>query len=275
VKDLLKRVVVSSIFIPILVGLLLFALDPYFQYVVVAIIALLASVAVWEYEQLAKAKGARTHSNVLIFFTIALVLSFFLSVKDPLFIFFPLIVFFVAFLLLFTLHFKEKEGAVMDLASSSFALLYVAVPMGMILGILYLPKVDGRFWLAYLLTVTKITDIGGYFAGSLYGRHKLAPLISPKKTIEGAVFGLVCAVGSSLLFHFISPMQLGMLECVVLGLLLSIMGQFGDLAESLLKRDANKKDSNQLPGLGGILDALDSLLLNAALLYIYLTYLKP
>ena len=150
--------------------------------------------------------------------------------------------------------------------------------MGMILGILYMSGVDGRFWVTYLLVVTKITDVGAYFAGNLWGRRKLAPNISPKKTIEGAVFGLVCACGASFLFYvgtdYGSPFHLGGYEWVFLGLLLGAVGQFGDLSESLLKRDANKKDSNALPGLGGVLDALDSVLFNAPIIYIYLRFLK-
>lgn len=150
--------------------------------------------------------------------------------------------------------------------------------MGMILGILYLQEVDGRWWVAYLLVVTKITDIGAYFAGSLWGRRKLAPAISPKKTIEGAIFGLVCAMAASFVFHLLSdyagPFHLGTFEWVFLGLLLGLAGQFGDLSESLLKRDANKKDSNVLPGLGGVLDMVDSILFNAPIIYIYLYFIK-
>ncbi len=277
-KDLLRRVIVSSISIPILICLLLFAFHPFFQYVVVAMIALLTGIAIWEYEQFAKAKGGQMILPVLIGLTVAVVFSFFVSVKNPVFTSLPLIVFFIGFLVLFALHFGEKDGAVVDLAVSSFGLLYIAVPMGMILGILYLPGVDGRWWIAYLLTVTKITDIGAYFAGSLWGRRKLAPAISPKKTIEGAIFGLGCAVFASWLFHFGSdyagPFHLGTFEWVILGLILGAVGQFGDLSESLLKRDANKKDSNALPGLGGVLDAIDSLLFNATIIYIYLHFMK-
>jgi phosphatidate cytidylyltransferase len=135
----------------------------------------------------------------------------------------------------------------------------------------------GRGWIAYLLVVTKITDIGAYFAGSLWGRRKLAPQISPGKTVEGAIFGLASAVSASYVFHLFSQgrsFQLTTLEWVSFGLILGAIGQFGDLSESLLKRDANKKDSNTLPGLGGVLDAVDSLLFNTPILYLYLKYIQ-
>ena len=133
--------------------------------------------------------------------------------------------------------------------------------------------------MAYLLTVTKITDIGAYVAGSLLGKRKLAPHISPNKTIEGAFFGLLCAIGASFAFHLlggaapVGTFQLGTLAWLPLGCILGITGQFGDLSESLLKRDANKKDSNTLPGLGGVLDAVDSLLFNAPIIYLYLNFI--
>ncbi len=277
-KDFYRRSIVTLISIAIVICLLLFAFQSLFQYIVAGCVALLAAIAIWEYETFVKAKGGRMIMPALIGLTVAEVLSFFIAAKNPILEVMPFIVFFLGFLVLFALHFEEKDGAIVDLAVSSFGLLYIAVPMGMILGILYLQEVDGRWWVAYLLVVTKITDIGAYFAGSLWGRRKLAPAISPKKTIEGAIFGLVCAMAASFVFHLLSdyagPFHLGTFEWVFLGLLLGLAGQFGDLSESLLKRDANKKDSNVLPGLGGVLDMVDSILFNAPIIYIYLYFIK-
>lgn len=277
-SDLYRRLTITFIAILIVVGLLFFAFQPVFQYGVVAFVATLAGIAIWEYEKLVKAKGGRMILPVLMSLTFAEVLSFFLAAKYTALHSGPIIIFLIGFLILFALHFEEKTGAIVDLAVSSFGLLYIAVPMGMILGILYLPGVDGRWWVAYLLVVTKITDIGAYFGGNLWGRRKLAPAISPKKTIEGAIFGLICAVAASFVFHLLSDyagsFHLGTFEWLCLGFLLGLAGQFGDLSESLLKRDANKKDSNVLPGLGGVLDLVDSLLFTVTIIYIYLHYIK-
>lgn len=277
-NDFFRRLVVSSISIAIVVCLLVFAYQPVFQYVVAGLVSILAAVAIWEYEQFVKAKGGRMIMPALIFLTFVECFSFFFAAKYTSLESASIIVFFIAFLILFALHFGEKDGAIVDLAVSSFGLLYIAVPVGMILGILYMPHVDGRWWIAYLLVVTKITDIGAYFAGSLWGRRKLAPTISPKKTIEGAVFGLICATIASWVFRFGSglagPFHMSTLEWICLGLILGAAGQFGDLSESLLKRDANKKDSNALPGLGGVLDSIDSILFNAPIIYIYLYFIK-
>ncbi len=279
-NDLGRRLVVSAISIVVVFCLLWFAFNSWFQYLVALIVAVLAGVAIWEYEQFAKAKGGRMIFPFLVAVTMAEVLSFYAAAQFSYLSSLPLVIFFIGFLILFALHFGEKDGAVVDLAVSSFGLLYIAVPMGMVLGILYLIGQDGRWWVAYLLAVTKITDIGAYFAGNLWGKRKLAPNISPGKTVEGAIFGLLCAVLASFGFHLLSDylgamrFHLGTFEWLLLGLVLGMTGQFGDLSESLLKRDANKKDSNALPGLGGVLDSIDSLLFNAPILYIYLHYLK-
>jgi phosphatidate cytidylyltransferase len=279
-KDLSRRFFVSTITIAIVVWLLIYAFHPSFQYVVSGAVALLAGIAIWEYEQFAKAKGGRMIFPFLVALTILEVFSFYLAARYPIMKSLPMAIFLVGFLVLFALHFGRRDGAVVDLAVSSFGLLYIAVPMGMVLGILYYAGQDGRWWVAYLLVVTKITDIGAYFAGSLWGRRKLAPNISPGKTVEGAIFGLICAILASFAFHLMSDyigalrFHLGTFEWLSLGLILGVTGQFGDLSESLLKRDANKKDSNALPGLGGVLDSVDSLLFNAPILYTYLQYLK-
>jgi phosphatidate cytidylyltransferase len=233
------------------------------------VVALLASAATWEYEQFVKAKGGQIITPVLLAVAFFEVIAF--ALPDPV-RGWPFWFFFAAFLLLFALHFRQKEGAIVDLAVSSFGLLYIAVPMGMIVGILHhAPDATGRFWVIYLISVTKITDVAAYFAGSLWGKRKLAPMISPGKTVEGAVFGLISAIGMSFIFFlFADGSMTGRYDWLWLGLVLGLTSQFGDLSESLLKRDANKKDSNAIPGLGGVLDSVDSLLFNAPLVYLYL-----
>ncbi len=271
--DLFRRLGVSSIVVLAVVGLVAFAHLPWFQFLVAAVVAGLSAIAVWEYDQFAKAKGGHVVFPALVVLTVAEVLSFFaVSLGAPVCL--PAVVFFLGFLVLFALHFRQNHGAIVDLAVSAFGLLYIALPTGMFLGILYgaAQPADGRFWLGYLLAVTKITDMGAYFGGSLWGKRKLAPTISPKKTVEGAVCGLICALGVSFLCS--SVLGLTTVEWLFLGLILGLVGQFGDLSESLLKRDANKKDSNALPGLGGVLDSLDSLLFNAPIVYFYLQYIR-
>jgi phosphatidate cytidylyltransferase len=122
------------------------------------------------------------------------------------------------------------------------------------------------------LLATFASDTAAYFIGRFFGRHKMAPRISPGKTWEGAVGGLIGAVIVSLLFSLLGPVRLhfGYLTAALLGLLISVFGQAGDLAESLLKRNAGVKESGGLlPGHGGLLDRLDSVLFAGAVVYIF------
>lgn len=260
-KDFCRRVIVAPLFAAAAALLLVGAYHDVLCWFVIAIVAILSALAVWEYGQLARTKGAKMGNTVVV-------LAFLVSISFVLSPALAASIFALGFALLFALHFKKLDGSLLDLASASFALLYIAVPMGMLLGTLYMPGLDGRWWVAYLLAVTKISDVGGYVMGSVWGNYKLAPRISPKKTVEGALFGLVLSLGMSWLFFKIGVVSSE--EWWILGLILGVVGQFGDLAESLLKRDAGKKDSNTLPGLGGMLDSVDSLLLNSVILYMYL-----
>ncbi|MED3724971.1 phosphatidate cytidylyltransferase [Priestia filamentosa] len=118
------------------------------------------------------------------------------------------------------------------------------------------------------LFVTWASDSGAYFIGKSMGKRKLWPDISPNKTIEGSVGGIVCGVIVALLFAFLSPLTESPLHLMVIGLVLSIFGQVGDLVESAFKRHYGVKDSgNILPGHGGVLDRTDSWLFVFPILY--------
>jgi phosphatidate cytidylyltransferase len=106
--------------------------------------------------------------------------------------------------------------------------------------------------------------------GRLFGKTKLAPNISPSKTIVGAVFGLISSVLVSLLLA--CYVNISYQEALFLGLILGVAAELGDLAESVLKRDAHVKDSNQIPGLGGVLDLIDSLLFTTPILFAYFRF---
>ncbi len=130
-----------------------------------------------------------------------------------------------------------------------------------------------NFYVLYFILVTKFSDLGAYVTGSLIGKHKMIPRVSPGKTWEGFGGAIVIATGVSVTFaHFFQHMLFGMtlLHAVILGLILSVSAVVGDLIESIFKREAGVKDSGGFfPGIGGILDLLDSLLFNAPLMYLY------
>lgn len=133
----------------------------------------------------------------------------------------------------------------------------------------------GRFLVLYLIIVVKFSDIGAYTAGRLFGRHKMIPRLSPNKTWEGFAGGMLLSIAASVCFSVIFDGNLGKVplpvgHSVILGLLLGATGVVGDLFESLLKRASSTKDSSAaVPGMGGLLDVLDSLLFGAPVLFVY------
>ena len=115
------------------------------------------------------------------------------------------------------------------------------------------------------------TDIAAYYFGTRFGKHKLSPVISPKKSIEGAVAGGVCAVITGLIIGKLIGISL--YHSIVLSVIVTVMAQLGDLSESLIKRDAGVKDSgHSLPGHGGFLDRADSYLFSIPVAYYYIKY---
>ena len=174
-------------------------------------------------------------------------------------------------LFLFLLQFfhKDNSQALVGISLTLFGVLYISWFLSFLIKIRFLE--GGVLWVAYLLAVTKAGDIGAYAAGTVFGRHNLIPHISPKKSVEGTLGGLLGSVlVSYVLWHFLS-LQFTLFHILVLGLLIGVVGQIGDLSESLMKRFCKVKDSGHLlPGMGGILDAVDSILFTAPIFYFHL-----
>jgi phosphatidate cytidylyltransferase len=128
----------------------------------------------------------------------------------------------------------------------------------------------GGSWVMLALLCGFLSDTGGYFVGRKLGKHRLAPVVSPKKTIEGALGGLAAGLCGGLVAHFWLLRELPLWHAVVLSLLATALGQAGDLCESLVKRSVGVKDSGTLlPGHGGILDRSDAMLFSAAVIWAY------
>lgn len=133
----------------------------------------------------------------------------------------------------------------------------------------------GREWVLLLVSVTWLGETAAYLVGSSMGRHKLAPSISPGKTVEGALAQLVMSVLAALGARATFFPSLSLESAVVVGLLLGVVGQAGDLLESAIKRSVGTKDTGRLiPGHGGLLDRIDSLLINTPVLLYYATYTR-
>lgn len=161
-----------------------------------------------------------------------------------------------------------------------FGLLYIVWLFNFLTKIVYLPPRDamgqttGQYYVLYLVLVTKFSDMGAYIAGSLFGKHKLVPHISPHKSWEGLVGAIALAIGGSFGLWLLIPQRLSVFsatDVAVLGMLLGLGAVIGDLAESIVKRSIEAKDSGGLlPGIGGVLDLIDSLLFTAPILFFYM-----
>jgi len=171
---------------------------------------------------------------------------------------------------------KSSTAGISAIGTTLFGLMYVPWLLNFIQKINFFPGVDGKFFVLYFILVTKFSDMGAYAVGSLIGRHKMIPRISPGKTWEGFGGAIVVSTGASVMFvHLLGDKMAGMTltHAIILGIVLSSTAVIGDLIESLFKRQAGVKDSGHFfPGIGGILDLLDSLLFNAPIMYLYLRH---
>ena len=166
---------------------------------------------------------------------------------------------------------KDNSQAVFSISVTIFGILYISWLFSFIVKIRMPPH--GAALLGALIFMTKVTDIGAYLIGSRFGKHAFIPRISPKKTIEGIVGGLLfaalAALASSSFLPKISIFSTGHL--IFIGVCVGVIGQLGDLSESLIKRDCLAKDSSGvIPGIGGVMDVIDSLLFTAPVFYFYM-----
>jgi phosphatidate cytidylyltransferase len=186
-------------------------------------------------------------------------------------------------------QFLSKRGGsgLLRISTTLFGLMYVPWLLNFIQKLHFFPDVisaegdvrdiDGNFYVLYFILVTKFSDLGAYCVGSLIGKHKMIPRISPGKTWEGFGGAIVVSTLVSVVFaHFLKDRLYGMnyFHAIILGVLLSTAAVVGDLIESIFKREAKVKDSGRwFPGIGGILDLMDSLLFNAPIMYLYLRHI--
>lgn len=178
----------------------------------------------------------------------------------------------VLFALLFLFRFRDLQTVAQQLALLLFAFLYISLPLSH-LSLLRATEF-GREWIFLVLLVVMAGDSGAYFSGVSLGRHKLYPAISPNKSVEGAAGGLIGSLGGAFVARAWFFPELSPLDCLALGAGLGLLGQLGDLFESMLKRSFGVKDSGTLfPGHGGILDRLDSLLFTFPPAFYYARYI--
>jgi phosphatidate cytidylyltransferase len=168
-------------------------------------------------------------------------------------------------------HSDAADRWTAQMGISALGPLYISLPLSMLLHLdRFIP--DGNLWIFFLLTVIFANDTGAYYSGKLFGRHKLYEAVSPHKTWEGAVGGLFLSVIAGAWFLAFIRLRPLSPEIFIVIVCLAVLGQIGDLVESMIKRNQGVKDSGGiLPGHGGILDRIDALLFAIPALYLYLS----
>jgi phosphatidate cytidylyltransferase len=182
-------------------------------------------------------------------------------------VYLPFVLAFVLAALFWQQHLQRGSGGVLGHCGiSCFSLLYLGLLGAFVLGI----RIDAGPWaILMFILVVKVSDIGAYTFGKLFGKHKLAPRVSPGKTWEGMVGAAVASIIVSIAVVLAFGIMKGWVASIF-GACMALIGQLSDLAESMLKRDAQQKDSsNRVPGFGGILDVIDSLLFAAPVAYVF------
>ncbi len=241
-------------------------------------------LALWEFYQLMERKGVNPSKRLGL--AAALVLStitWWWGPGHP-----SLGAFLAAFMIMITLRElcrPEMAFPIYDIATTAFGVFYVGWLMLHLLLLRELPRefglpdAAGSSFLLYAFLLAWACDTGAYFIGLSLGRRRLAPRVSPNKSVEGAIGGFLATVGAAFLgsaWFVRDPQGLPYLtggQTAALGVLVGIAAQLGDLVESLLKRDARIKDSSDtIPGHGGVLDRFDSLLFSGPLVYYFLTF---
>jgi phosphatidate cytidylyltransferase len=168
-------------------------------------------------------------------------------------------------------HAPERPRSTEQAGKIALGILYICLPLSLLM--VLKERVNGSTWIFFVLAVVFSGDTGAFYGGRFFGKRKLYPNVSPGKTWEGSVGGLLASLLTALLFSLFTDLSTSVLPLMVLAACLSIAGQVGDLSESMVKRVHGVKDSGyMLPGHGGILDRIDGLLFAVPVLYLFLTW---
>ncbi|HEX8559933.1 MAG TPA: phosphatidate cytidylyltransferase [Pyrinomonadaceae bacterium] len=285
-----SRLITAAVALPVLIASIVF---PPLQILFVALAVAAVVIALYEFWFLSKRVGARPDVVVGYAATAALVVVFFFGEPELVYLVAPLlfVLLVVAALLTEMLRGAPFDKMILSVGSTVLGVLYVAFlgahlvgvrtgfqdvlarPETFLVGDAYVSKTLSTHLLAFFFLVLMGSDTGAYYTGRALGRRKLAPAVSPGKTWEGAAGGMAASLAAAALAHYWFFPELALPAALGLAAVMNVLGVVGDLTESALKRGSNAKDAAQiLPGHGGLLDRLDSLLFNAPLIYYFALY---
>lgn len=274
---MLKRIISAAV--GVVIGVTALLLDNFYVYL--GLISVFSAIGVWELIHAVKCDKHKFLTWFCVIFSLAEPALFVIEQLKP----YRFMAFlFLAMILSCTMLFDHKNVTFVDVACCGAATFIIPMALSCIISTRYLYEdyLPGVFLLVYLLFCAWLGDSGAFFVGTFLGKHKLCPEISPKKTIEGMIGGIltvgVAVTVQCLVYNLILPSTLKMNYAVIIpiGMVASVLGVLGDLSMSVIKRQYNIKDfGNIMPGHGGILDRFDSVLFVAPFIYMVFSFLSP
>jgi phosphatidate cytidylyltransferase len=269
--NLAVRILTALVGAPLIIGLL-YKGAPWGFYLLVLPATLIGA---WELFNMTH-PGDRLSQVMGVGMTAATSLATFVADGDTRILVTMLVVVPLAGPLLTLVRLGEMRTAALRACAMGFGPLYIGVPLTLLAVMRRDLGADGPAYVVLTIMFAWFGDTGGYFAGRFLGRHKLYEAVSPKKTVEGSIGGLVGSVFGAVLAHFWFLPSLSLPHGIILALVAGALGQAGDLGESALKRSTGVKDSGAIvPGHGGILDRVDALLVTSAITFLYSIWFLP
>ena len=258
----IKRWITGIVIVPVLLIIILFGSESMFS----ALVIIFILGGMWEYNNMVFGKGFTIEKIESLIFALIIPLCVLLNNNKYLLAVMAFAVLLVFILFLWSI--KESTFDFLSVAKVIFGIMYIPFLMSHFISLRLLDK--GERWIIFVLVLAFAGDIVALYIGKYLGKHKLVPLISPGKTVEGLVGLVIGSVIACLIFCYYFLPEISLMHIAVLAFVGSIIGQLGDICESAIKRNYGLKDaSSLLPGHGGILDRLDCLIFIAPFVYYY------
>ena len=258
----IKRWLTGLLLAPILVIVIVYGSEAAFA----ALVIIFTLGGVWEYNKMTLGNGFRTEKIESLIFAIAIPLIV-LSGKNQ-YLLAALALSILLVFIIFVLSIKESNFDFISVAKVIFGIMYIPFLMSYFIALRMLDK--GVLWIFFVLVLAFAGDIAALYVGKSFGKHKLSPLVSPGKTVEGLAGLILGSTAASLIFGYYLLPGIPLMKIAILAFMAGIIGQLGDICESAIKRTYGLKDASSiLPGHGGILDRLDCLLFIVPFVYYY------
>ena len=259
-----QRIITSLIGLPILVLVIWFGNLPF-----ALTLVLMSIIGIMEFYHMANNLKIQPSRYFGIFTSVLLIVANYF--QDANIIKTSVITLATAISLVWLIFRSPREQAFTNWSWTMAGILYIGWTLGYWINLRNLDM--GKEWAYWIILTIMASDIFAYLIGSIWGKHRLAPTISPKKSWEGACGGFLASIIIAIILGILFSLPLTYLHMILLAIIINISAQLGDLVESLLKRNTGVKDSGKLlPGHGGLLDRIDSYILTGAIAYLYISY---